>query len=220
MPGGSPAYSGGNPMPNSFNIVGTFKHAIDLVKNPVGVMMAYRDSDLPVNSVMIYYVAVLAAVPFIATLIGDLWYYGIFGYLGILGFGGYGYAVVSAILTYIGDVVGVFILGYLISMLAPSFGANTTLPRAIKLAAYVFTPVFLLSVLYIIPFVGFLVIFGVLYGLYILYLGLPVLTNAPKDRVLTFTIVIVVVAVVIYAVIGAIVGTIAGLIFLHSIGFF
>jgi len=205
-------------MPTSFNIVGTFKHAIDLVRNPAGVMNAYKDSDLPVNSIMIYYVAVLAAVPFVAILIGDLWYYGLFGYLGFAGFGGYGFAVVEAILTYIGDVLSVFILGFVIWKLAPNFRSNTTQIRALKLAAYAFTPAFLLSILNIIPFIGVLVILGLLYGLYILYLGLPIMINTPKEQALTFTIVVVVVTLVIYFVISAIIAGIAGAIFLHSIG--
>jgi hypothetical protein len=221
MPGSSPppTYSGANPMPSSFNIVATFKHAIDLVKSPASVMTAYRDSDTPLNSLMIHYVAVLAIVPFVAILIGDLWYYGLFGYLGFLGFGGYGYAILSAILTYVLDIVAVFVVGFVTWKLAPSFGTTTTQVRATRLAAYAFTPAFLISILNIIPFIGVLSILGFLYGLYILYLGLPIMLNTPKDKALTYVIVVVVVTLIVYFVIAAIIGTITALVFLHGLGF-
>ena len=223
MPGSStpppPPYSGANPMPANFNIVATFKHAIDVVKSPASVMTAYKDADIGINSLMINYVAVLAAVPFIATLIGDLWYYGLFGYFGFLGFSGYGFAILSAILTYILDIIAVFIVGFLTWKLAPSFGTTTTQVRATRLAAYAFTPAFLIAILNIIPFIGFLEILGLLYGLYILYLGLPILLNTPRDRALTYVIVVVVVTLIVYVVIGAIIGAITAAVYLHSIGF-
>lgn len=222
MPGSStppPTYSGANPMPSSFNVVATFKHAIDLVKSPASVMTAYKDADTPINSLMIHYVAVLAAIPFIATLIGDLWYYGLFGYLGFLGGAGYGFAVVSAILTYILDIIGVFVVGLITWKLAPSFGTTTTQARATRLVAYAFTPAFLISILNIIPFIGVLSILGLLYGLYILYLGLPIMLNTPKDKALTYVIVVIVLTLVVYAIIGAIIGGITAAIYLHSIGF-
>ncbi|MDA4131290.1 MAG: YIP1 family protein, partial [Thaumarchaeota archaeon] len=163
-----PAYSGANPMPSSFNIVGTFKHAIDLVRSPSSVMTAYKDSDNSVKSLMIHYVAVLAAVPFIATLIGDLWYYSLFGFLGFSRFFG-AYAIGAAIFTYIGDLAAVFIAGFIIWKLAPNFGTQTTQARATRLAAYAFTPAFLIGILDIIPPLSFLTFLGLLYGLYILY---------------------------------------------------
>jgi hypothetical protein len=214
-----PAYSGANPMPNSFNIVATFKHAIDLVKSPASVMTAYRDSDTPINSLMIHYVAVLALIPLVGTLIGDLWYYGLFGYLGFAGAAGYGYAFVSAILGYILDIIGVFVVGFIAWKLAPNFGTTTTQVRATKLAAYAFTPYFLLSILNIIPFIGFLSILGLLYGLYILYIGLPILLGTPQDKALVYTIVVVIAVVIVYAVIGAIIAGVAFAIFAHSLGF-
>jgi len=214
-----PAYSGANPMPKSFNFMGAIRHAIDLVKSPASVMTAYKDTDTPLNSLMINYVAILALIPLVGTLIGDLWYYGIFGYLGFAGAAGYGYAFVSAILGYILDIIGVFVVGFLTWKLAPNFGTTTTQVRATRLAAYAFTPFFLLSILNIIPFIGFLAILGLLYGLYILYLGLPIMLGTPQDKALVYTIIVVIAVVIVYAVIGAIIGAIGFAIFAHSIGF-
>ena len=105
-----PAYSGANPMPTSFNIMGTIKHAFDLVKSPASVMTAYKDSNSLLNSLIINYVAILAAIDFIGTLIGDLLFFGA------------GYAIASAILYYILGIVQVFVVGFIIWKLAPNFG--------------------------------------------------------------------------------------------------
>jgi len=210
-----PQYTGANPMPTSFNIVGVFKHAIDLVKSPAAVMNAYRDNDPSFNSIMINYVAVLAGIPLVATLIGYLWYYGLFGYLGFVGGAIYGYAITAAILGYILDVIAVVVVGFVIWKLASNFSTTTTQVRATRLAAYSFTPFFLASILYIIPLVGFLSFLGLLYGLYVLYLGVPIMLGTPKDKVVSYVIVTVIAVIIIYAIIDAIVFGVTALAFFH-----
>lgn len=215
-PGGGGSSSGSRA---SFDIKSTFMNAIDLVKNPTGFMNANRENDAPLKTLMINYVAVLAAIPLIATLIGDLWYYGLFGFLGLAGFF-YGYLVGIAILTYILDIVAVFVVGFIVWKLAPNFGTVTTQVRATRIAAYAFTPAFLIAILDIIPFISFITILGLLYGLYILYLGLPILLNTPKDKALTYVIVTVVATLIVYFVIGAIIGGVTAAFFLRGFGFF
>src|SRR5579872_6729047 len=64
----------------SFKISSVFSDAIALVRNPKGFMEANRDNDVSINTIMINYVAVLAVLPFIGTLIGDLITYRAFGF--------------------------------------------------------------------------------------------------------------------------------------------
>ena len=201
---GSPTSGGAG-----FDIAGTFKRAIALVTNPISFMKENKDVVPPVNSVMINYVAVLAAIPFIATLIGDLWYYSIAGVAG--------YAVAAAIVTYILDVAAVFIIGMVIWKLAPTFGTTTDQARATVLSAYMFTPVFLISILNIIPFIGWITFLGLLYGLYILYLGIPILFNTPADKALSYTIGVVIASFIVLGIIYAIVGAISVALFLRGL---
>ncbi|MGI0090517.1 MAG: YIP1 family protein [Nitrososphaerales archaeon] len=204
--------SGGTKASNK--ITSAFNDAIALVKNPIGFMTANRDNDVPIQTLIVNYVAVLAAIPFIATLIGDLWYYRVFSSF-------VGFAFVTAVLTYILDIVAVFVVGFIIWKVAPNFGSTTTTQvRATRMAAYAFTPAFLISILNIIPFISFITILGLLYGLYILYQAIPILTNAPKDKVLSYLIVTVIATLVVYVVIGAIVGAIAAALFIGAYGFF
>lgn len=78
------------------------------------------------------------------------------------------------------------------------------------MAAYAFTPAFLLAILYIFPPIGGIFAFlGLLYGLYIFYLGVPILTSITKDKAMTFTIVSAIAVLVVYFVISFILGLIA-----------
>jgi len=197
-------------------IMGTINSAIELVKSPLAYMTSNKDVPATVNSIMINYVAVLAAIPFVATLIGDLWYYSLFG--GIAGFL-IGYAFLSAILTYILDIVAVYVVAMVIQMLSSNFGSTNDLIKSLKLSAWIFTPAFLISALNIIPFLGILGILGLLYGLYILYLGLPVVLNTPKDKVVSYVVVTVVAVFVVYLVIAAIIGLITAAVFVSTFRF-
>ncbi|MGP8124435.1 MAG: Yip1 family protein [Nitrososphaerales archaeon] len=197
--------------------MGTINRAIALVRNPVGFMTSDRDAPATVRSIMINYVAVLAAIPFFATLIGDLWYYSLLGgYAGIF----IGFAFVSAVLTYILDVIAVYVIGFVIQLLASNFGTAKDQVKSLKLSAYVFTPVFLISVLNIIPLLGILTILGVLYGLYILYMGLPIVLGTAKDRVVPYLVTIVVVTLIVYFVIAVIIGAVTAAIFATTFGIF
>ncbi len=196
----------------SFRISSAFSDAIALVRNPTGFMNVNRDNDTSIQTLIVNYVAILAAVPFVATLIGDSWYYSLFGVSAV------GYAFVAAILSYIFNIIGVFVVGFVMWKLGPSFGTTTTQVRATRLAAYVFTPVFLLGIFDIVPFLGIITILGLFYGLYILYLGMPILLSTPKDKVITYLIVTVVVTLVVYAIIGAIIGAITATFFLVRFG--
>ena len=198
-------------------IMGTINSAIALVKNPVGYITANKDAPATVMGIMVNYVAVLAAIPFIATLIGYLWYYSLyipFGFAGSF----VAYAFVSAILTYILDVIGVYVIAIVIGALAPTFGSTSTQIKSLKLASFIFTPVFLIGALNIIPFLGVLEILGILYGLYILYLGLPIMLGTPKDKAVTYVVAVVVATLVVYLIIGFIIGAVSVAAF-HAGGF-
>jgi hypothetical protein len=204
--------SGGGSSPKaSFRISSAFSNAIALIRNPTGFMNVNRDNDTSIQTLMVNYVAVLAVVPFVATLIGDSLFHLSFGGLAL----GYGFAL--AIVSYILDIVAVFVVGFIMWKLGPSFGTTTTQIRATRLAAYTFTPFFLASIFDIIPIVGGIIAFlGVLYGLYILYLGMPIVLNTPKDRVISYLIVTIVVTFVVYFIIAAIIGAITAALFLAA----
>jgi len=176
--------------------------AIALVKNPMAFMTANKDVPATVNSVMVNYVAVLALIPLVATLIGRLWYYSLITHSGSF----VASAFVTAILSYVFDIVAVYVIAMAIKALAGNFASSNDQIKALKLAAYVYTPAFLISALNIIPFLSIVTVLGVLYGLYILYLGLPVMVGTPKEKVIPYLVAVVVVTFVVYFVFAAIIG--------------
>jgi len=218
VPNSPPSGSGAASGSTNF-IMGTINSAIALVKNPVGFITANKDAPATVNEIMIKYVAVLAVIPFVAVLVGDLWYYSLFIRFTLVGSFA-AYAFTRAILTYILDVAAVYVVAIAIRMLAPTFNSSVDEIKSLKLAAYIFTPVFLIAVLDLIPFLGALTFLGALYGLYILYLGLPLVLGTPKAKVITYVIAVVVATFIVLAVVGAIIGAISVAIFAASFGFF
>ena len=212
-----PAGSSGSSGSTGF-IIGTINSAVALVKNPVAFMTANKDATMTVRDIMVNYVAVLAAIPFFATLLGNLWYYSLFARF--LFAGSYlAYAFTLAILTYILYVLGVYVIGVIIQKLATNFSSSTDQVKALRLSAFIFTPFFLISILDIIPPLRVLDILGVLYGLYILYLGLPIMLGTPKDKVISYVIATVIATVIVYVVIGVIVSVITAAIFFTAFGF-
>ena len=200
-------------------VMDTVNSAIALVKNPLSYITSNKDSPATVMGIMVNYVAVLAAIPFFATLLGDLWWYSL--YIPLNFAGSYvAYAFTSAVLVYILDVIAVYVIAMVVRFLAPTFNSAADEIKSLKLAAYVFTPVFLISVLDIVPLLGFVTVLGVLYGLYILYLGLPVMLGTSKERVVTYVIAVVIATFVVYAVIGLIIGVITGAVFHAALGYF
>lgn len=115
----------------------------------------------------------------------------------IIGFSAIGHAVVNYVLA----LAGVYVLALIIDALAPSFQGKKNKMQSLKVAAYSNTPAWLAGIFILVPALGFLQILG-LYSVYLLYLGLPVLMKAPRDKAVIYTIVVVIAAIVIFAVIG------------------
>jgi hypothetical protein len=147
------------------------------------------------------YIMPLAAIPAVAGFIGM----SVFG-VSILNFKvpmGTGLSI--AVTSYIANLVGCFVLALVIDALAPTFGGTKSRISALKLAAYSSTASWLAGIFMILPALSILAIVG-LYSFYLLFLGLPVLMKAPKEKSVPYIVVTILVAIVIYVLIGAIVG--------------
>jgi Yip1 domain/zinc-ribbon domain len=154
--------------------------------------------------IYIGYVAPLAAIGVIASFIGlSLMGFGFFR-VGIIA--GFVHALVSYLLTF----VVVFVVAWIVDALAPTFGGQRDSLRALKVTAYSYTPAWVAGILSIVPMLGVIVLIASLYGLYLLYLGLPVLMRCPKDKAVGYTIVIVLCALVLGAIIGALTSCLIG----------
>jgi Yip1 domain len=117
------------------------------------------------------------------------------------------WAATMAIYQLVMAVVAVFVIGFIIDALAPTFGGQKNMNQAVKVAAYSFTAAWVGSVFGILPYLGWLLAFLMaIYGLYILFLGLPRLMKSPEDKAIGYTAVVVIVAIVVMVIIGVVGG--------------
>jgi hypothetical protein len=161
------------------------------------------------RAIYVQYVAPLAAIGAIAGFIGR----SIVG-ISIPFLGTYRVPFVSglvmALVMYALTFLSVFIVALLIDALAPTFGGQKDSLRALKVSAYSYTPVWVAAVFQIIPSLGIIGLLAGLYGIYLLYLGLPILMRSPKDKAIAYTAVLCICAIVLYAIIGAVSARVIG----------
>lgn len=174
------------------------ERAKNIVLQPKSEWLVIEGESTPVADLYKEYIVPLAAITPLAGIIG-MSMVGVMGYRVPLA-SGIAYALTSYVLT----LVGVFILALIIDALAPSFGGKKNQMQALKVAAYASTPGWLAGVLLILPMLGIITPLAELYGLYLLYLGLPVLMKAPQEKAVGYTVVVVVAAIVVMVVISGI----------------
>jgi Yip1-like protein len=146
------------------------------------------------GSLFSQYVAILALIPAVAGFVGGSL---IGGYTPLIA------GLVSAIVGYVLTFVTVFMVALIVDMLAPTFGGERNFTNALKLTAYSYTPAWLAGIFLLIPGLSFLTILG-LYGFYLLWLGLPTLMGAPRDKALPYAVAVVLCALVIAIVLAGI----------------
>ncbi len=100
--------------------------------------------------------------------------------------------LVHACLYYVLSLAGVFALASLVFALAPSFRSRKDFDLAASLAVFSVIPAWLGEVLILLPYIGFIWVFVALWGLVLLYLGLPVVMETPRDQLLMYFIVIMI----------------------------
>jgi hypothetical protein len=147
------------------------------------------------------YVAILAAIPTIISLALSVALSSLVPFSTT-------YLVVSTIVSYLLTFVIVYLLAMITDALAATFGGEKHMPSALKLIAYSYTAIWVASVLAIIPILGFLLVLAaIVYSVYTLYLGVPVMMRAPQDKVVGYTIVIVISGLVVAIVLGWVVNS-------------
>jgi hypothetical protein len=113
--------------------------------------------------------------------------------------------LIYALLNFGAGLLGLFLVGLIIDLLAPTFAGQRDQRQAIKTAAYVFTPAALSSVLGLLGGLGgFLQLLACLYGIYLLYLGLPLLMRSPQDKAVGYTAAVVICTILVGAVFGVV----------------
>jgi hypothetical protein len=125
--------------------------------------------------------------------------------------------LVTAVLSFVLTIVGVFVLAAIADWLAPKFEGQSNKLNAFKLVAYGGTAAWLAGIFSLIPM---LAVFGLLglYSLYLFYTGSGPMLAIPEAKRVAYTVVTFLVAAVLYWIIALIVGAIVATIGLGAAG--
>jgi hypothetical protein len=94
-------------------------------------------------------------------------------------------ALTIAVGYYFAIVLGIFIMGYVIKWMGQTYVKSVRLSEAVALAAFVSVPLLLVGVFELFPilWVNFLVgLMALGYSVYLLYTGLPIVMDIPKEK--------------------------------------
>jgi hypothetical protein len=183
------------------DILKIVNQAKDIIFNPKGTMEKLKHEKLSTRDIIIY-LAIVGFPTFLGILIG----YGFFWWGGIGNFIGFAFGL--AIFTYIFSIIGVVVFGFILNALSQNFKTKQNQMQALKLVSYAATPWLLLGIVNIFPAASLISLLGGIYGLYILYVGIPILMETPKENHMSYFIVGLIVYIVVMAIISWIVGLI------------
>jgi len=111
----------------------------------------------------------------------------------------------SLVMTLVGAFIGLLIVGFIINVLAPTFGGVRDMRQAVKTAAYAFTPAWIGAVFGLLPaFSTLLQLAADVYAIYVLYLGLPIMMRGKKESAAGYTASVVVCTIILGFVLGAV----------------
>ena len=108
-------------------------------------------------------------------------------------------------------LLNIFIHSLIIDALAPSFGGTRNQVQATKVAAFSATAGMVAGIFMLLPMAGgLLALVGGLYGLYLLYLGLPLLMKVAAEKAVPYVAAVIVAAILLYFLVGLITGSVVG----------
>ncbi len=164
------------------------------------------------------YALILALIPALSAFIK----YGIIG----MSFMGYtsrsiGSGIQTGLIQLLSAVIGVYLLAWVIDLLAPSFESQKNFGRSLQLAVYSSTPQWIAGILLLFSTTMSMLIMVIgLYAIYLLAVGMPVLKGTPKDKVVGYVALTIVAMIVIGLLLALILGAILGLFFAGSMSGF
>lgn len=111
--------------------------------------------------------------------------------------------LMHAVVSFVMAVLGVGLVALIINLLAPTFGGTRDTSRALQTAANSLTAAFLGSSLVLLPLGTLLYLLAGCYGIYTLYLGLPVVMRSPPGKAGGYAAAVVVCTIVAGIILGA-----------------
>lgn len=118
--------------------------------------------------------------------------------------------IAAALLMFAFTLVQVAVIAWGVNALAPKFQAVPNRIAALQVVAYSMTPVWLVGVLYLVPFLGFLWVVAALYAFFLTLLGLRALMQCTPQQALGYAFTTLGIAFALWVVTGSIVTALMG----------
>lgn len=176
---------------------------IERIKNillsPAAEWETIKKEDHMISDLFTQYALKLAAIPAIAGLIG----FTLFGHTFYdLSFGA---NLKWAIGMYVMSIIGVYILAYIIDVLAPTFGSKKHLPTSMKVVVFAYTAAWVGGIFSLIPALAIFGAIASIYSLVLLYKGLQIVKEVPKNKMVGYFVAVIIASLIVYGITGAII---------------
>ncbi len=159
-------------------------HVKGLLTDPLTEWEVIRNEDSSITHLYRRYVMLVGAIAPICALIGTTtigWKIGVGEPVRLTVTS----AIQMSLVFYLAILVATFCIGKMIHWMAQTYGADQPLHLCIALAGYTATPLFLVGLIQLIPtlWLNFLVGLPALaYTVYLLYAGVPIVMQIPRER--------------------------------------
>lgn len=159
-------------------------HIIGILFDPVHEWARIRDESRTVGGHYVRYVIFIGLVPAFA------WYIGATKVGWTLGDRHITLTASSALqimtLFYVAILIGIGFLGYMVHWMSETYEAHTsTLDKGVGVAAYTCTPMFVCGIIGFYPMLWFDILAGcaaAAWTIYLLYIGVPIVMQIPRER--------------------------------------
>ena len=186
-------------------------NVVERIKNillsPAAEWETIKKEDHMISDLFTQYALKLAAIPVISGFIG----FTIFGFS--YGFGSYrspfGPNLKWAISMYVMSIIQVYILAYIIDILAPTFGSKKHLPTSMKIVVFAYTAAWVGGIFNLIPALSILGAIASIYSFVLLYKGLQIVKEVPQNKMLGYFVAVIIASLIVYGITGTIIAKIA-----------
>ncbi|MBM4172104.1 MAG: YIP1 family protein [Ignavibacteria bacterium] len=177
--------------------------AKNILFNPSKEWEAIKSEQTTVKDLLMNYVVLLAAIPAVAGFIG-FYIFGIsWGLVSIsptLGF-----CIKWAVTTYILNVIAVYVVAFIMDVLATNFGSCKDYVSCFKIVAYSSTAAWVGGIFNLIPSLSILGAIAGIYSLVLLYQGMKIVKQVSQDKLVGYFVTVLIVTIIVYAITGWIV---------------
>jgi hypothetical protein len=165
------------------------------------------------QKILVNYVLILALIPALSLVIG----FGLIGQsMGGYVFRSFSSGITQGIMQLVSAVLTVYLVAFIVNMLAPGFSSQKDQGRALQLVAYGMTPMWVLGILYLLPSLMILkilaMLLGGIYAVYLMYKGLPIIMFTPPEKSFAYIVVVIIIGFIVMLVVTLILGLIMGLV--------